>query len=176
MRKMFIFFLIVTTFSIPIQALAETATAVIKGTEENSTLVGAVVLEDTDEGLKIEADIAEAPPGQHGIHIHENGSCEDKGNAAGSHYNPESVKHGFLAADGLTGAHAGDLGNIQISEKGTGNLYLVVPGLTVRNGTHNVEGRAIILHEKQDDFGQPAGNAGGRIGCGIIQVNEKNPS
>ena len=29
-------------------------------------------------------------------------------------------------------------------------------------------GRAIIVHEKQDDGGQPTGNAGGRIGCGLI--------
>jgi Cu-Zn family superoxide dismutase len=26
----------------------------------------------------------------------------------------------------------------------------------------------VILHEKEDDFGQPTGNAGGRIGCGVI--------
>jgi Cu-Zn family superoxide dismutase len=33
-----------------------------------------------------------------------------------------------------------------------------------------VGGRAIILHEKMDDFSQPTGNAGGRIGCGTIIV------
>mgnify|MGYP001565173176 CR=1 FL=1 len=24
------------------------------------------------------------------------------------------------------------------------------------------------MHEKTDDFGQPTGNAGGRVGCGVI--------
>ena len=37
---------------------------------------------------------------------------------------------------------------------------------------HAVAGRAFILHEKQDDFGQPTGNAGGRIGCGKIDTTE----
>ncbi|MBI3323135.1 MAG: superoxide dismutase family protein, partial [Candidatus Omnitrophica bacterium] len=31
-------------------------------------------------------------------------------------------------------------------------------------------GRSLILHEKVDDFGQPLGNAGGRIGCGVIRI------
>jgi Cu-Zn family superoxide dismutase len=30
-------------------------------------------------------------------------------------------------------------------------------------------GRAIIVHAKKDDGGQPTGNAGGRIGCGVIK-------
>ncbi|MBI4394688.1 MAG: superoxide dismutase family protein [Candidatus Omnitrophica bacterium] len=175
MNKTFIPLFILIIFCLAKPSFREEAIAVIQGTEENSTLVGAVLFEDTDEGLKIEADISEAPPGTHGIHIHETGSCEDKGNAAGGHYNPEGVKHGFLLTEGFEGAHAGDLGNIQISEEGTGNLYLVVPGLTIKDGTHNVEGRAVILHEKQDDFGQPTGNAGGRIGCGVIKIREKIP-
>ncbi|MBI3291414.1 MAG: superoxide dismutase family protein, partial [Elusimicrobia bacterium] len=33
-----------------------------------------------------------------------------------------------------------------------------------------VGGRAVIVHEKADDFGQPVGNAGGRIGCGLIVI------
>jgi hypothetical protein len=30
----------------------------------------------------------------------------------------------------------------------------------------------VVLHEKADDFGQPTGNAGGRIGCGTIQLED----
>jgi superoxide dismutase, Cu-Zn family len=28
----------------------------------------------------------------------------------------------------------------------------------------------VIVHAKPDDFGQPVGNAGARIGCGVIGI------
>ena len=170
MKKILILIVALVILSIPIPLQAATATAVIQGTREDSQLVGAVRLEDTDEGLRIEAQIFGAPPGIHGIHIHENGSCENQGDGAGGHFNPKGVQHGFLPTDGLDKVHAGDFGNIEINQSGEGSLFLVIPGLTVTGGTYNVEGRSLILHEKQDDFGQPTGNAGGRIGCGIIKT------
>lgn len=172
MKNVWIPMAIIFAFITPAQALARTATAVIEGTEENSELFGTVHFQDTDEGLWVEANLFGAPPGLHGIHIHEHGSCEDQGNAADGHFNPEGVKHGFLATDGFEGAHAGDFGNIEINENGEGALYLILPGLTVDQGTHAIKGRAVILHEKEDDFGQPTGNAGGRIGCGVIKASE----
>ena len=169
MKRVLIGILALTVFCFPSQLRAATANAVIQGTEENSSLAGSARFQDTDDGLQIEAQIFGAPPGLHGIHIHENGSCDDKGNAAGGHFNPRGAKHGFLITDGLDGAHAGDLGNIEIDENGEGTLYLVAPGLTVSEGEQAVAGRAIIFHEKKDDFRQPTGNAGGRIGCGVIK-------
>lgn len=158
-------------------AFGETAKAIIEGTASNSELIGIVRFQDTQEGLQVEATVFGATPGAHGIHIHENGTCAEAGKAAGDHYNPEQVKHGFLPADGFSGAHAGDFGNIEINDNGEGTLFLIIPGLTIRGGTHDIEGKSVIFHEKQDDFGQPTGNAGGRIGCGIIQVDEeKNPA
>lgn len=174
MLKIFIFLLSILCISN--QAFAATAKAILEGTSENSELIGIVRFEDTDEGLRSEISIFGAEPGFHGIHIHENGGCSDSGNAAGGHYNPENVKHGFVPTEGFTQAHAGDFGNIEINENGEGILLLVIPGLTITGGKYNIEGKSVILHEKKDDFGQPTGNAGGRIGCGIIQVNtnEKN--
>ena len=68
---------------------------------------------------------------------------------------------------GLEAAHAGDMGNIEIDEDGDGLLKVELAGLSLE-GDNAVMGKAIILHEKEDDFGQPTGNAGGRIGCGVI--------
>lgn len=146
-----------------------TAEAVISGTTEGSTLSGKAVLferqKEGHEGVYIKVTVSNVPnPGKHGFHIHENGSCAEEGKAAGGHFNPMKVEHGFLPKDGHEHAHSGDMGNIEIDENGHGTLFLNLPGVKLED----IAGKAIILHEKEDDFGQPTGNAGGRIGCGII--------
>lgn len=149
-------------------AAAQIATAVIKGTQENSTVSGNVFIEEKDGGLEVDVNVAGVPPGKHGFHIHENGDCSDMGKAAGGHYNPDNVMHGLATKDGLSHAHAGDFGNIEVDTSGSGTLKFFMPGLTLTGEKYNVSGKTVILHEKEDDFGQPTGNAGGRIGCGII--------
>lgn len=154
----------------PLAACAtEHGTAVIEGTKPDSKISGTATLTESPQGLNVSIRVANVPPGMHGLHFHEQGACGDAGNAAGGHYNPDQVKHGFLPKDGFTAAHAGDLGNIEVGPDGTGTLELTIPGLTLTNGPHSVVGHAIILHEKPDDFGQPTGNAGARIGCGVIK-------
>lgn len=155
----------------PLHAFAAGAKATIKGTADNSELYGSATFKETAEGLSIEVEVFGAPPGLHGAHLHENGSCADKANGAGGHYNPDGAPHGLVTKDGFAKAHAGDFGNIEVGEDGHGMLKLVVSGLTASGGTHSVEGRAVILHEHQDDFGQPAGNAGARIACGVISTD-----
>lgn len=151
-------------------AEAASAKAAIKGTAEGSALSGTVNLVETANGLRIEAAISGAPKGKKGFHIHENGSCDDFGKAAGGHFNPDGHHHGNAVEKGIEKAHAGDLGNIKINRSGKGKLSVFLPGLNLAEGPYNVMGKAVILHEKEDDFGQPAGNAGARIGCGIIEA------
>lgn len=154
-------------------ACAENGTAVIKGTAEGSAAAGTVTFQDTRDGLKVTAKLAGLPPGKHGFHIHEFGSCDDAGKAAGGHYNPKSSRHGFLPKDGIHKAHGGDMGNITAGADGTAALDLVLPHITLTSGKFTVAGRAVVVHEKADDFGQPVGNAGSRIGCGAILVTGK---
>ena len=170
MKKFFGFVLIMLLISTPI--LAESASSSIKGTAPDSELYGSASFKDTDAGLAIDVEVFGAPAGLHGIHIHELGNCADSGNAAGSHYNPDGTQHGLLSKDGFEKAHAGDFGNIEIGGDGHGTLRLVIGGLTVKGETRSVQGRAVILHEKQDDFGQPTGNAGSRIACGVIELGK----
>ena len=155
---------------------AATGTAKIMSTADGSKSLGTVKLEDTRNGLKVSAAIENAPAGDHGFHIHEFGDCGDSGKSAGGHYNPRNVKHGNLMKDGMRMAHAGDMGNITIKSDGTGALEAVLPGITLTGGKEAVAGRAIILHEKADDFGQPVGNAGSRIGCGPILITAGAPT
>jgi len=36
------------------------------------------------------------------------------------------------------------------------------------SGGDSIIGRSIVVHEKADTFGQPTGNAGGRVAFGVI--------
>jgi superoxide dismutase, Cu-Zn family len=154
-------------------AWSETAKAVIQSTNPSMVVEGVVNLTDTLEGLKINAEITKAPAGDHAFHIHEFGLCAEEGKAAGSHYNPANHPHGNTLKDGVTKTHAGDFGTLKVDASGKTSLNAVVPGLTISNGKYPVAGRAFVLHEKGDDFSQPTGNAGGRIGCGPILISGK---
>ena len=119
-------------------------------------------------GVRVEVHIENAPPGVHGLHVHETGDCSaPDASSAGGHFNPGGMPH---AAPSDTSRHAGDLGNITIEANGTGHLELVSDLLTVRTGPNSVVGKAVIFHEKADDLKtQPTGDAGGRLGCGVVQ-------
>ena len=153
------------------QASAATARAALAATGE-TPIRGEAQFLDTDAGLRIAVRIQQAPPGQHGFHIHEFGDCGNAGKAAGSHYNPEGMPHGDLANAGFQHAHAGDLGNFEVGPDGTGVYERVFPGLRLAEGEYSVAGRALIFHANRDDFSQPSGNAGDRIGCGTIILTE----
>ena len=152
------------------------AVAEVKGTTPESPIAGRVIFAEMEQGLYVTAELTHVPnPGKHGFHVHEKGDCSNNGNAAGGHYNPAGVTHGHLPTDGHEKAHAGDLGNITINEDGTGSLQVILSDVHLVGEKNNISGLAVILHEKEDDFGQPTGNAGGRIGCGIIQSAESMP-
>jgi Cu-Zn family superoxide dismutase len=146
------------------------AEAIISGTSQSPEITGRVVLSETAEGLRITGTIANASPGEHGFHIHEYGSCANDGQDAGDHFNPVGVQHGHLLSHGYEYAHAGDLGNIYVSPDGTANWDQIYPGLTLSDSPYSVTGRSFILHAYPDDFGQPSGNAGPRIACGLINI------
>jgi Cu-Zn family superoxide dismutase len=151
-------------------ALADTGIAHIRGTAPGSSITGTVLFEDRPGGLWIRAELENMDPGEHGFHIHEYGLVTNGGKDAGGHFNPRGNPHGHVLRDGIEDAHAGDLGNIRIGPDRSGTLELVVPGLSLSSGPSSVAGRAVIVHQKADDFGQPTGNAGGRIAAGTIVI------
>jgi superoxide dismutase, Cu-Zn family len=151
---------------------ASVGVATIKGTTEGSPISGEVNITEKDDGIEVEANVSGVPtPGKHGFHFHEVGICSDEGKAAGGHFNPENTEHGFLPKDGKSHAHAGDMGNITITPDGKGFLKEFLPGVYLTK-TPSIGGRSVVLHEKEDDFSQPTGNAGGRVGCGVIELKE----
>ena len=170
MKKTRTLFIAFISLTLTVPAYAAMGKADVQGTTEGSLVSGIIALTETPEGLRVSGTFRDVPPGKHGFHIHQTGDCGDEGKAAGGHFNPDGAPHGLLSKDGFKHAHAGDLGNVEIAPDGTGNVNALLPGLTLESGDRSVFGKAFILHEKEDDFGQPTGNAGGRIGCGVIEI------
>lgn len=136
--------------------------------KSGSALSGSGTLTETSEGVKVSLSLENVPPGEHGAHVHANGDCSaPDGSSAGDHFNPASHPHALPES---SPRHLGDLGNVSIDADGKGTIDIVAPGANLKEGDpSSFLGKAIIIHEKQDDGGQPTGNAGGRIGCAVIE-------
>jgi Cu-Zn family superoxide dismutase len=135
--------------------------------KSGSKLGGTATFAEADGGVKVTIKLTGAPPGKVATHVHETGDCSaPDAKSAGGHFNPGGHPHALPPA---AARHLGDLGNVDVGADGTGSLEIVVKGANLKPGDpSSYAGRAIIVHEKQDDGGQPTGNAGGRIGCGVI--------
>ena len=142
------------------------AIAVLSPTQ-GSKVQGTVRFTEQGNSVKVVAHIEGLNPGQkHAIHIHEFGDCSSSdGSSAGSHYNPEKHEHGLPEK---AQRHAGDLGNLEADASGKAHLELTVNSITIAGNKNPILGRAVIVHAKPDDGGQPVGNAGGRAACGVI--------
>jgi Cu-Zn family superoxide dismutase len=128
------------------------------------------VLHFTQNGhtVTVKGEIAGLSPGKHGFHVHEFGDIsKNDGMATGGHYDPDHVKKHGKPHDHKR--HAGDLGNITADESGKAVIDITDTVISL-HGPHSIIGRAIIVHEKEDDYSQPVGNAGGRIGGGVIGI------
>jgi Cu-Zn family superoxide dismutase len=136
--------------------------------KSGSKLKGSASLSEKAEGVQIVIDLEGVPAGEHAAHIHEKADCSAaNASSAGEHFNPHGHQHGLPNEEQR---HLGDLGNITIDKEGKGTLEIVIPGANLRDvDEHSFVGRALIIHEKKDDGGQPSGNAGGRIGCAEIK-------
>ena len=91
-------------------------------------------------------------------------------------------------------SHAGDLGNIGVgSPKAEEETHLngysrryrggIVSfekhahGITLGDGgPSDVVNRTVVIHADPDDFGQPTGNAGARLACGVIRPSPEQAS
>jgi Cu-Zn family superoxide dismutase len=136
--------------------------------KSGSKLAGKAVLTETEGGVHVVLTVSGLDAGDHGAHVHEKGDCSSPdGKSAGGHYNPQSKDHGLPGGDKR---HLGDLGNITIGKDGKGSLDITAPGANLKdNDPMSFVGRAIVVHAKKDDGGQPTGNAGDRVGCGVIK-------
>jgi Cu-Zn family superoxide dismutase len=119
--------------------------------------------------VKVVAHVEGLSPGQkHAIHVHQFGDCSaPDAMSAGGHYNPEGHQHGLPETEKR---HAGDLGNLAADSEGKAHYEITVDNISIAGVKNPVIGRAVIVHAKTDDGGQPVGNAGARIACGVIGI------
>ena len=75
-------------------------------------------------------------------------------------------------SENAMGMHAGDLPNITVPAGGKLTFDFFAPEVTLKAGPTSLmdaDGTAIVLHATADDYkGDPAGNAGARIACGVV--------
>jgi Cu-Zn family superoxide dismutase len=146
---------------------------------------GTATFTEQDGEVTVVVQMSAAAPvsTMHGLHIHQNGSCDDNDSgvggaivnagAAGPHWNPLDAGHGFPTSPLH---HAGDMGNIAIGPDGKGTLTLMTKEWTVQPGTSSIVGHALVFHIRQDDgTSQPVGDAGTRPGCGVIGTTPPAP-
>jgi Cu-Zn family superoxide dismutase len=132
----------------------------------NSGVSGRVVFIQEKDGIRVVAELNGLKPGPHGFHIHEKGDCSaSDATSAGGHFNPTQEPH---AAPDAEKRHVGDLGNIVADQNGHA-VYERTDKVIRFDGEKSILGKSVIVHEKADDFKtQPSGDAGARIGCGVI--------
>ena len=148
------------------------ATADIEPTK-GSNVHGTVMFQQMGEKVRVIADITGlAPNSKHGFHVHEGTECGDDGMLAKGHYNPEQHQHGLPTANSAM-RHAGDFRNLQADGSGKAHLDATFDNISISGTKNPIMGHALIVHEKEDDGSQPTGNAGARIGCGIIKAGSK---
>jgi Cu-Zn family superoxide dismutase len=142
-------------------------TAMIEG-RSGSALTGTATFTQASGAVHIVVDVNNAPEGVHAVHLHEKGDCSaPDALSAGGHFNPTHMPHGSPDAPNH---HAGDFGNMTVGADGHGHLELDSTILTIAPGEMSVAGHAVVVHAKLDDMTtQPTGNAGGRIGCGVVK-------
>jgi len=114
------------------------------------------------------------PPGPHGFHVHENGSCgltiangiPVPAGAAGGHWDSgHNAKHEGPLGQG----HIGDLPVLEAAADGAAAASLTAPRI---KDLEALRGHALVIHAGGDNFSDqpaPLGGGGARIACGVIK-------
>ena len=152
------------------------ATAVLSSPSGES--IGAVTFTQAATGVLVQAEVRGLEPGGHAVIVHSVGSCSPDFSAAGDHFNPENVRHGFVhpnwnRRDVDSRGHGGDLPNIYTAADGLAKADFFTGGFTLQEGQrHSIfdaDGSAIVVHERPDSYGAHESDTGERVACGVIE-------
>ena len=145
------------------------ASATLTGTQPDTTLSGTADFSAAGGKVKLSLmlNIPKMANKTVAVHLHEMGDCGDMGKMAHGHWNPTNKQHGKW---GSASFHSGDIGNVTLDATGKGTMELETDLWTIGGDEKtNILNKSVIVHNGMDDFTtQPTGNAGTRIGCGVI--------
>jgi Cu-Zn family superoxide dismutase len=132
--------------------------------------VGSATISLHTEGVRISGNVSGLSSGVHGIHLHQTGKCDPPDfESAGPHFNPNGHQHGDLNP---FGPHAGDLGNLMVTDSGEGRFEVIAQKVTLDDSERSLfhpGGTSLIIHAKEDDRRtDPSGSSGPRLVCGVI--------
>jgi Cu-Zn family superoxide dismutase len=139
-----------------------------------SKVHGEITFTQKGDTVEIKGEVMGLKPGKHAFHVHEFGDCSSHdAMSTGGHFNPTKMKHGAPDAEER---HVGDLGNITADDDGKAKINFKDKIISL-HGKNSIIGRAVIIHADADDFKtQPTGNAGARVGSGVVGwANPKPP-
>ncbi|MGI4803021.1 MAG: superoxide dismutase [Cu-Zn] SodC [Janthinobacterium lividum] len=136
--------------------------------------IGTVTVSQGAQGAVFKTDLKGLPPGPHGFHLHENGSCEAStangqvvpAGAAGGHLDPAHSGH----HEGPEHAgHLGDLPVLTANASGVAAETLAAPRIT---DLQAIKGHALMIHAGGDNYADapsPLGGGGARLACGVLE-------
>jgi superoxide dismutase, Cu-Zn family len=136
--------------------------------------VGTATIQDSPQGAIITLDLHGVPPGQRGMHVHQNGSCAASigpdgkpipAGAAGPHFDPARTGR-HMGPEGP--GHLGDLPRVDVAADGTARMNLKAPRI---KDVSVLKGKTLILHVGGDTYSEPPppGGGGARFACGVLE-------
>ncbi len=136
--------------------------------------VGTIMIHSMSGQIALMVELHGLSPGEHGMHVHANASCESAAGAngemapagaAGSHYDPaQSGRHEGPDGNG----HLGDLPRLDVDAQGNARETLMLMRV---HSIEELRGHAIVIHASGDNYSDsptPLGGGGARIACGVV--------
>lgn len=151
-------------------AVAKTKQVKTEVKDASGKSVGWAMIRPAGSGVEVNLSLANMPPGEHAVHIHQNAKCDAPDfKSAGGHLNPDNKQHGMKNPDG---PHAGDMDNFTVNADGKAHVKILNKNVDLGSDAKSLfanGGTAIVIHAKPDDMQtDPSGNSGDRIACGMI--------
>lgn len=127
---------------------------------EGQRIDAEVTLAESDDGVRMVADLANMPPGKYGFRIGAEEGCRFEGSAREGSDEPAGPNQGR------------ELGHIDVGPDGMGRFEVVIRGVDLEtDGSESLIGRAMILHSVEETEKRAAHptRVGVPIACAVIE-------